>query len=147
MSAFVDSEVDIPQGKRLSYCTTANGTFTVISGTTDVTPPERERGEAEYTSDDSAGRTKQFKPAMSDPGKCKGKYRYQKTQFAAIETLSAAATQLYFKLQTPDLAVHAWQGFFTKHNVGELGMEEVPDVDFEIRVNGVTTFTAAPSGS
>ena len=95
--SFNDSEAIVTIGKILSYSPTSNGTFVTVFGTTDITPPEREIGKAEYTNDNSPNRTKQYKPALTEPGTVKATYKYQSTQFATIETVFAAAA-VAFKL-------------------------------------------------
>ena len=150
--AFVDAEVIVPIGKRLSYSTTVNGTYTTIFGTTKITPPEQEIGKAEYTNDDSpraatGGTTgpvvKQYKSATMEPGTVKASYVYQPTQFAAIALVAATGQTLYWKLLTPDNKVRTFQGFIAKHSEGELGLDDVPDIDLEIQVSGPVTAPAA----
>ena len=149
--AFVDTEVIIPSGKVLSYSTTSNGTYIVIFGTKEITPPEREIGKAEYTNDSSPKTSAtgpvvaQYKATKAEPGTVKANYVYQSTQFAALETVAAAGATLYWKLLTPDNKLRAFQGFITKHNEGEFNLEDVPDIDLEIQVSGpVVVSTATP---
>ena len=152
---FSEIEVIVPIGKRLSYSPTSNGTYVTIFGTTKITPPEREIGKADYTNDDSpraasSGTTgpvvKEYKSATMEPGTVKASYVYQVTQFGTIDAVFVTGASVYWKLLTPDNKVRTFMGYISKHAEGELGLDDVPEIDLEIQVSGPITAPATVTG-
>lgn len=147
-----NSEVIIGHGKTLEY--SDNGAdWTKVPGTIDINLPERELGAAEITNDDSPDFTKEYQPGMYEPGTVSFTYRYNKTGFAALETIFQLATAAETRAQAtkswrvtlPDGSRTVFDGFLTAHNLPVEGGEESPIVEAEIQVTGKMAFS--PSGS
>lgn len=143
------SEHIIGFGKKLSYCTTVNGSYTDVYNTRNITAPQTQLGSAEITNDNSPNRTKARIPGLYDPGTVSFTYVYSRTQFAALQTLlaggtsqaGAAAATLFWKITYADGSVLAFQGYLTKNDLpAELEGELVSEG--EIQATTVPTFTA-----
>jgi hypothetical protein len=145
-------EVIIPHGKHIAYSDTLGGSYTNVDGTVDVNLPERELGASEITNDDSPDFHKDYIPGMYEPGTVGFTYRYNKTGFAALETIfqlaSATGTRAsatkYWKVTIPDGGSTAiFRGFMTAHTLPMEGDEDSPIVEVELQVNGKIAYAAA----
>jgi hypothetical protein len=146
---FDRDEVMSHHGKRIAYADTLAGSYTTVFGTVDINLPERELEEEEVTNDDSADYTKDFEPGLYDPGSASFTYKYQKTQYTALETLFQLATvpatrvdaTKFWKVTLVDGSTAIFQGYLKTHNLPLEGAT-VPTVDAEIRVKGKVTWAA-----
>lgn len=139
--AFDNTTAQIGYGKHLAYSDTSNGSYTTIDGTVEINLPERELGSSESTNDDSPDYHKQMVPTLFDPGSVKFSYRYNKTQFATVDTIFLARTLKYFKVTLPDNSTAIFPGFLMKHDL-PVAIEDVLTVEGEIQVTGKMAWTA-----
>ncbi len=146
---FARNEVTNAHGKRLSYSDTLIGARTEVFGTVDVNLPERELEEEDVTSDDSPDFTKEFDPALYDPGEVGFTYKYTKTQFTALETLFQLASAVltrkdatkFWKILYPDGSSAIFQGYLKAHNLPGEGATTL-QAEGAIRVKGKVTWAA-----
>jgi len=152
MSEFNPAEAIIGFGKQIAYCDTVNGTYIKVAGSQDITTPERELGKAETTNDDSEDFTKDYQPALYEPGTASFKYVYGATQYAALDAVFLLATVAatrpqatkFWKVTLPDGATKTFKGFLTKHS-DPLEMEGTVIVECEIQVRSKVTYTPPAS--
>ncbi len=146
---FERDEIINSHGKRIAYSDTLIGTYTPVFGTVDMNLPERELEEEEVTNDDSPDFTKDFEPALYDPGTVGVTYKYTKTQFTALEALFQLATAAltrgdatkFWKITLVDGSTGIFQGYLKAHNLPLEGAT-TPQVEGEIRVKGKVTWAA-----
>jgi hypothetical protein len=148
-------EAILKAGKHLAFSDTESGTYTNVDGTTEMNFPDRELGKAEVTNDDSPDRTKQYIPALYEPGTVSFKYIYGATSFDALETIyqlavdqaGAIAARKWWKITLADGAFVKFEGFLTKHTLPLDGLEDAPIVEGEIQVSGAMVYTPPVVGS
>lgn len=152
-----NAEVIIGHAKHIAYSDSppAIAAYITVSGTVDVSLPERELGQSEITNDDSLNFHKEYIPALYEPGTISFTYRYTRTQFTALESIfqlaSAAATRgggaggaiKLWKVTLPDGSTGVIEGFLTAHNLPVEGAEDSPVVECEVQTRGKMTWTAA----
>lgn len=156
MGTFAESEAVINHGKHIAYGDdVTTPTYITVAGTTDVDLPDRELGQSDVTNDDTADFHKDSIPGMFAPGKASFKYRYGKTQFAAIEAVYQLATVAAtrgggaggaikkWKVTIPDGSTATFRGYLTKHSLPMEGDDDSPVCECEIAVKGKITYTAA----
>jgi len=144
-----NSEVIIGHAKKLFYSDDGLA-WTKVRGTIEVNLPERELIASEITNDDSPDYTKEYIPGMYEPGTVGFTYRYNKTGFAALETIfqlaSASGTRdqavKTWKVELPDGSTAVFDGFLTSHNLPIEG-EDSPVVEGEIQIVGKMTWTSS----
>jgi predicted secreted protein len=144
---FDRTETVITYNKHLSYSDTLNGSYTNVAGTIDIQLPQRELGVAEITNDDTADYTKDYIPALFEPGTIPFTYRYTKSQFASLETIFQARTAKYWKVLLADGSYGKVTGFIVKHDLPLEGEEDSPVVEGEIQATGKMAWTSFGSGS
>jgi hypothetical protein len=152
MSDYAPSEHVIGHGKRLEYGDAdSNSYYTKVAGTIDITLPERELGKSETTNDDSPDATKEYTPAIYEPGTLPFTYRYQRSQFTALETVfqlasapeTRATATKYWRVTLPDGSKAVVRGFLTKHSLPVDGQEDSPVVECEVQCIGKMVWTPA----
>lgn len=121
-------------------------TFTTVADVVNFTPPSLSFGEVQTTTLDTPGATHTYRPTLADPGEVPVTINYKPggTEESVILAIFDRSTRP-FEIEFPNGAKQQFSGFAKGFEPSEVGLEELLQASFTVRVSGKPTYVAAPA--
>lgn len=120
--------------------------FSALAEVVSLTPPSKAFGEVQTTHLGTPGAMHTYRPTLGDPGEVPVTINYVPggTEESAILAMFDRSTRS-FEIEYPNGARVQFRGFARNFEPGEVGLEELLQCSFTIRVSGSPTYIPAPA--